>query len=316
MRWLERLFVPHEGNDFRPHALQKAAVVGMGLLILITFTIANFQSIIWIGSSWLVSTVLPAVVTDETNAARAAASLPPLSRNSVLDEAAQLKADDMAKNGYFAHWSPDGVSPWHWFEVAGYRYAHAGENLAVHFTDSTAVVEAWLDSPSHRANIMNGNYSEIGIGTAKGEFEGYDTVFVVQLFGTPAAAGEPETVTVTSPAEPAEATESVSLTADDTVVYESYTATSVPGAVLAAEGSVVKTPPASLFGRIATSPRLVLQIVYSIISIFVIGALMVALSIEWRRHHPIQIAYSAGLLAVMIALFAVHSIVSGGAIIA
>jgi hypothetical protein len=91
----------------------------------------------------------------------------------------------MAANEYFAHYSPDGVSPWHWFNRAGYVYAHAGENLAIHFTDSTEVVEAWMKSPAHRANIVDSKYTEIGVGTAKGTYEGYDTVFVVQLFGTP-----------------------------------------------------------------------------------------------------------------------------------
>jgi len=92
----------------------------------------------------------------------------------------------MASNEYFSHFSPDGVSPWHWFDEAGYVYAHAGENLAIHFTDSSEVVDAWMDSPTHRENIVNGIYTEIGVGTAKGKFDGYDTVYVVQLFGTPA----------------------------------------------------------------------------------------------------------------------------------
>jgi hypothetical protein len=92
----------------------------------------------------------------------------------------------MAENGYFSHYSPDGVSPWHWFGEAGYVYTYAGENLAIHFNDSTEVVEAWMDSPTHRDNIINLLYKEIGVGTAKGKFDGYDTVFVVQLFGTPA----------------------------------------------------------------------------------------------------------------------------------
>jgi hypothetical protein len=94
----------------------------------------------------------------------------------------------MAKNGYFAHFAPDGTSPWHWFDEAGYVYTHAGENLAIHFTDSNEVVDAWMNSPKHRENIVNGVYTEIGVGTAKGKFEGYDTVYVVQLFGTPAQA--------------------------------------------------------------------------------------------------------------------------------
>ena len=182
--WLKRVFIPHEDNDFSPHALQKTAVVGMMGLVLLSFTVANLQSLLWITSDWMVSTILPAVIIAETNEERSEENLVPLVRNSTLDAAAQLKAEDMAKNEYFAHYSPEGVSPWYWFELAGYTYLHAGENLAVHFTDSSDVVTAWMNSPLHRDNIMNNKYREIGIGTAQGEYEGYPTVYVVQLFGT------------------------------------------------------------------------------------------------------------------------------------
>jgi uncharacterized protein YkwD len=128
------------------------------------------------------------VVVELTNEERVDNQSAPLRRNDTLDRAAQLKAEHMAKHEYFSHFSPDGVSPWHWFREAGYVYAHAGENLAVHFTDSAEVVEAWMDSPSHRQNIVDSRYTEIGVGTAKGTFDGYDTVYVVQLFGAPAVA--------------------------------------------------------------------------------------------------------------------------------
>jgi hypothetical protein len=95
----------------------------------------------------------------------------------------------MAEYGYFAHYSPRGVSPWYWFEQVSYSFIHAGENLAVHFTDSGEVVQAWMRSPTHRANIMNAQFTEIGIGTATGTYQGHPTVFVVQLFGAPNPAG-------------------------------------------------------------------------------------------------------------------------------
>jgi hypothetical protein len=84
---------------------------------------------------------------------------------------------------------------------------HAGENLAIHFTDSGDVVQAWMDSPTHRANIMNGNYTEIGVGTAEGTYEGFDTVYVVQLFGTPArptVAGDNTTTATEDPGQGSE----------------------------------------------------------------------------------------------------------------
>jgi len=162
-------------------------MLGMTFLVLLSFMVANFQALLWQTSDWLVGAILPAVVVTLTNNERQALAEPPLSRNQILDRAATLKAEDMAANGYFAHNSPDGVTPWHWFQEVGYVYAHAGENLAVYFSDSDEVVKAWMNSPTHRANIVNATYQEIGIGTSKGRYQGHDTVFVVQLFGTPAA---------------------------------------------------------------------------------------------------------------------------------
>ncbi|PIR86018.1 hypothetical protein COU14_01230 [Candidatus Kaiserbacteria bacterium CG10_big_fil_rev_8_21_14_0_10_44_10] len=348
--WLKKVFVPNADNDFRPHVLQRAALVGMMGLVLVSFSIANLQSILWISSDWLVSTILPAVVTDATNSARAEEGKSPLVRNPALDEAARLKAEDMAKNEYFAHWSPTGVSPWHWFGEAGYSYVHAGENLAVHFTDSSAVVDAWLKSPTHRENIMNAKYTEIGIGTAKGQYEGYDTVFVVQMFGTPAAivassvveettvpattetevvVAEDTAVTedepVTAPPVVAGAQEdteaSVGVTEEGTVVYESFASTvaedvaeGVEEVISAPVGNITSSP--SMISRIMTSPRLLLQIVYSILGLFVIGALLASIIIEWRRHHPVQIAYATAMLLVMMVLFQLHIFVSNGALIA
>lgn len=174
--------------------LQKISMSVMGLLVVLTFVAANLHALLWQSSDWLVSTVLPAVVVQLTNEERANNAAGPLVRNVTLDAAAKLKAEHMAQREYFAHYSPEGVSPWHWFDEVGYVYAHAGENLAIHFTDSSAVVDAWMKSPTHRQNIVNGLYTEIGVGTAKGTFEGYDTVYVVQLFGTPAVAPLPPPV--------------------------------------------------------------------------------------------------------------------------
>lgn len=183
----KHLFIPTAENDHTPHLLQKAAMVMMVVLTVLSFTAVNIQALFWQSSDWLVGTVLPAVVVDLTNSERSDIAAVPLKRNALLDQAAKLKAEHMAKNSYFAHYSPDGVSPWFWFDEVDYTYAHAGENLAIHFNDSSAVVDAWMKSPSHKANIVNNAYTEIGVGTARGTYDGFDTVYVVQLFGTPAA---------------------------------------------------------------------------------------------------------------------------------
>jgi hypothetical protein len=218
----------------------------MGGLAVLTFTMSNVYALLWQQSNWLTGAVLPAVVVDKTNKEREGQKLPPLVRNTVLDKAAQLKADDMAKNGYFAHYSPAGVSPWHWFNEAGYSYVHAGENLAVHFTDSKEVVEAWMLSPTHRANIVNQNYREIGVGTARGTYEGYDTVFVVQLFGTPgqvATAQPAETAIAVAPAETVDDLTPRPVTREVPVVAGIETTAETPEVVLDTPTAAPASPP-------------------------------------------------------------------------
>jgi len=127
--------------------------------------------------------IFASVLVDQTNFERNADSLGALTINPQLEVAARLKAEDMASKGYFSHNSPDGKTPWYWFEKAGYNYAAAGENLAVNFTDSRDITEAWMHSPLHRANILNGNYTEIGIATVQGIYKGKSAIFVVQEFG-------------------------------------------------------------------------------------------------------------------------------------
>lgn len=181
--WIKQHIFPGENNNYQPTILQKTAMGAMLGLVLLSFLSTGVQSMLWTNVDWMVSAVLPAVIVEETNSERGSTGA--LRRNAKLDAAATMKANHMAQNGYFSHYSPDGTSPWYWFNQAGYEFLHAGENLAVHFTDSKEIVDAWMNSPTHRANIMNGQFTEIGIGVARGEFEGSETIFVVQFFGTP-----------------------------------------------------------------------------------------------------------------------------------
>jgi uncharacterized protein YkwD len=132
------------------------------------------------------SAIYASVLVNLTNQNRAAANISELTVNPLLEKAAQMKADDMAAKGYFAHNTPDGKTPWYWFELAGYKYTYAGENLAVNFENSSDVETAWMNSPGHFFNIMNPKYTEIGIATSTGIYKGQQAVFVVQLFGAPA----------------------------------------------------------------------------------------------------------------------------------
>lgn len=120
-----------------------------------------------------------------TNKERTQKDIPVLKRNALLDEAAAMKAKDMAANGYYAHVSPDGVTPMHWVEKAGYRYLIIGENLVVNRTDAEQVVDAFMGSPGHRANILRTDFTEVGIGVANGTYKGKNATFTVQIFAAP-----------------------------------------------------------------------------------------------------------------------------------
>lgn len=132
-----------------------------------------------------VGAVIASVVVELTNGERAEEGLGTLSHSDTLTRAAEAKARDMAAKGYFAHVSPDGTTPWKWMADVGYTFVYAGENLAIDFDESPDVVRAWMASPSHRANIVGTQFSEIGVAVVDGVYEGRPATFVVQMFGTP-----------------------------------------------------------------------------------------------------------------------------------
>lgn len=120
-----------------------------------------------------------------TNAARTEAGLEPLTASTLLTNAAQNKANDMVAKNYFSHTTPTNDRFWAFMDNARYDYLYAGENLAVHFRSTDTLMRTWLTSPSHRENILNAHYTDIGIGLAYGVRKGTFGWYVVQLFGTP-----------------------------------------------------------------------------------------------------------------------------------
>lgn len=334
-----------ESDGVRPQWLRGVAVGCMMLMILLTFAVANLQSMVWVASDWLVSAILPAVIVTETNEERQEENVSPLRRSAVLDYAATMKAEHMAAEEYFAHESPAGVTPWHWFDEAGYRFVHAGENLAIYFTDSSEIVEAWMASDSHRANILNGDYEEIGIGVAEGEYEGYETVYVVQLFGTQAAplaqndepisvpvgASEVEGNAVATEPQVAGATEEVSapraaqtegelVMHEDTVVLRSgHVATTtggVPASASLSPGSDALMPhiaeSTASFLAVAAQPGFFLQVLYIAVAGLALGALAFAIARDVRARDHLQVAYGFSLVILFFALFHVHVSITAG----
>lgn len=187
---LYHLFHPQRSNNHRPrilHAkpllyLSLVAIGFVGLLGNISKASPNLGYVLGFSSS-----ITPAQVVELTNAERAHAGLPPLTLNSKLTSAALSKGQDMFSDQYWAHVAPDGKEPWSFISEKGYSYRVAGENLARDFSNSSDMMSAWMRSPTHKANIINSRYQEIGVAVIDGVLSGHETTLVVQMFGSPQA---------------------------------------------------------------------------------------------------------------------------------
>ncbi len=180
-------FVPHEHNEYRPHFFRELSIATLLILLFIIMAVTASSAYVLQNTETGVG-IVSRVLIDLTNQNRSQNSLSSLTYNSTLESAAQLKALDMASNSYFAHISPAGITPWYWMQKAGYGFTYAGENLAVNFTNSSDVSNAWMASPLHKANILSPNFKEIGISMHDTVYENKNTIFVVQMFGTRAIA--------------------------------------------------------------------------------------------------------------------------------
>lgn len=123
-------------------------------------------------------------VVEAMNRERIANGLAPLRINSRLELAADDRINDMFSKHYFNHFSPDGLEPWTWVDKRGYRYREVGENLAVGYPTANSVVDGWMHSPGHRANILGSAFEEVGVAIAPGSPErGFAGPTIVALYG-------------------------------------------------------------------------------------------------------------------------------------
>jgi len=178
------LFVPHEKNNYRARLLQPWSLSIFIAIYLLNQSIIKSLTIAKPGILGYSSEITATKVVDLTNQERQKLNLPQLRYNPILSESATAKAKDMFANNYWSHNSPQGKVPWDFFREVGYDYEIAGENLAKDFSDTDTVVRAWMKSPTHRDNIVNRRYQEIGVGVVNGVLNGIKTTLVVQHFGT------------------------------------------------------------------------------------------------------------------------------------
>lgn len=155
------------------------------ILFVAIIVVALFSPVFRTNLTSYFSAIYASILVNLTNTERANHNISELKVNALLEKAAQMKADDMATRGYFAHNTPEGKTPWYWINLVGYEYEYAGENLAVNFRDTEDVQTAWKKSPTHWYNIVNPKYTEVGLATSTGIYKGRQAVFVVQMFGKP-----------------------------------------------------------------------------------------------------------------------------------
>jgi len=316
-RHLKNYLIPHEGNEHKPHIVREASVLALTLVTVLIFGFSVFQATLVRTSTEFLAAVIPAVLVDLANEDRTDADLGTLTINPVLEEAARMKAEHMAQNEYFAHVSPDGVDPWYWFYRAGYSFASAGENLAINFSDSKDVSRAWMDSPGHRANILNGKFTEIGIAAVEGMYKGRKTIYVVQLFGTPLAkAFSDDTITVAAVPVPAEAQEQV---AGENVVVEDVTEAPAPvaepvveetdlsaevvGGEAAPRTANTNVQAATFFEEVLSQPRAVVEWGYLVIGLLIAFALLLMVLARVHKIHSRNMLYGVILLVLLALLF-------------
>lgn len=181
---LKIIFIPCQGNNYRPKFLESEFLFYY-LIIVILLRLVLIPFLFYFPQTLFFAEISRGILIELTNGEREDLGINPLRENLQLDKAALLKAKDMLDKDYFSHQSPVGVTPWYWFQEAGYNYVIAGENLGIGFLDSEEIHQAWKNSPSHKANLLNSNFQDIGIAVLKGDFEGNETTVVVQLFGSP-----------------------------------------------------------------------------------------------------------------------------------
>ena len=222
---LQNLFIPHERNNYRGKALQLDFLTYyliFALFLTFGFKIVGNKSGEVLGYA---TDITIDKLYQLTNGVRQQNQLPTLTFNGQLATAAQKKASDMFAKNYWSHYGPDGTTPWDFILSSGYQYEFAGENLAKNFLFSQGVIDAWMASSSHKENILRKDYTEVGFAIVNGVLNGEETTLVVEMFGRPLLASEPEirpiAVKAESPSEtkPAISEKSVIIAQNSTPQY-------------------------------------------------------------------------------------------------
>ena len=189
-------FLPHKDTHKKAHLISWEALliyVLLFILLQVGFSIVSYSKPGVLGIN---SNIDQKKLIELTNIERQRKGLTPVLENDALDKAAKLKAANMFEENYWAHFAPSGKTPWDFILGSGYKFTFAGENLARNFYSSDELVIAWMNSPTHRDNLLNSNYKDIGIAVVDGVLNGQKTTLVVQEFGNTEVLAKKPTVDV------------------------------------------------------------------------------------------------------------------------
>lgn len=177
-------FIPHKCNDHKPKILHTDTLVIVAVsLIIIKAVVIGYSFFVYSEVGFMEPKPRSQVV-ELINQEREKQGVGSVTMNEHLNEYARRKAEDMVIRNYFAHVTPDGQMPWDIIDRNKYPYFYVGENLARDFTSVTIAHEALMASPSHKRNILNKKYTDVGIAVVSGTIGGEETRVLVQLFGT------------------------------------------------------------------------------------------------------------------------------------
>jgi len=185
---IKSLLWPTLDNQYQAYLARPLAVITLiTLTVLINASWLSFNPLHFVAG---VNTDLTeSQIISLTNLERTKAGVNTLKPNDILSKAAMAKAQNMIKTQNFDHYyEAEGttVNPWQFILDSGYNYLHAGENLGKGFYSSPTLVQAWIDSPTHRANLLSDQYSDIGVAVVEGPYlNNQHNTLVVQLFATP-----------------------------------------------------------------------------------------------------------------------------------
>lgn len=214
---LAHLFSPRHTNNHRPGILHPVGLAVLMATVLISHSGLELLKLVHPQGLVLgfASNISSSQIIDSINVKRSENGLQPLNSNSKLEKAAYAKARHMFSVDYWDHIAPDGTTPWFFIKDSGYKYAVAGENLARDFDTTSPMIDAWMASPTHKANILHAKYTDTGIAVVNGQLNGVETTLVVQMFGSP-------TPTAAAPAAP-QPTPAITETAPAPVESEIFT---------------------------------------------------------------------------------------------